>query len=126
MHFIPSDQEPAPELETKNEVLIGSDYTEAARFAVEYYTSTEDAFQILYEYCSSVSNYDEFYAFTSFASNIKSATIDFFSEDSKMTEDIIRLGLDDNVEVIATSDSAYRVINLGTACMKDLVDKYGQ
>ena len=129
LYFIPSDQEPSPELETKKEVIVDSTYAEAeaeaVRLALVYYTSAKETFQIFYDHCSNVSNYEEYYAFILFVNDVESETADFLIEDSKLTEKMIQLGLDDNVEIINAAESFYHVLGLGTACMNDVLDKYG-
>ena len=125
LYFIPSEQEPAPEQETKNEVVVDSDYTEAVSLSITYYNVIEKTFRDLYEHCESVSNYEEYYEFSLLAKDI-GPTVDAMNvNDAKMTESIIRLGLEDNTEINNSMYLANVAIALTESCIYDLIDKYG-
>ena len=110
---------------TVNNANTDSANTENVRVAIEYYTHLKKTFQDMHRSCSNVSNYEDYYIFRSFIINTQSHIDELIISDVAIADHIIRLGLQDNIDITNAADSSKRSINSYSACLTDLLNEYG-
>ena len=127
LYFIPSEPEPIPELETKNEVIIDSGYNQYndIKSIIGFYTNVDKHFQIRYNQCSNVSSYGEFLEFVPVLGNTQEIN-DVINTNVKVQSTMTRLGLDNNIDILNAIKSATHTMSLYTTCSKELLNTYSE
>ena len=99
---------------------------EAIRLILSHYNIWDKPFRDLYEYCESVSNYDEYYEFGTLAVDIEPLLSEYAVYNDRIKEEITRFGLEDNAEINAAANSLSVLLGVTGHCMQEKADIYGQ
>ena len=113
------------DLNNKNE-STKTDLTveESATFTVESFSKIETAYQNIYQHCSMVSNYEEYYEFGLIIQDI-SPQLQKITEITTELVDKIKLhGLDGNIEVVLAANAVSDIAELVGNCIQDLAHTY--